>query len=167
MARSRSDEDARSDDVGFLQQAVTLALDNVAAGRAPFGAVVVRDGAVVGTGLNTVDADADPTAHAEVAAVRAAAEELGTPDLAGATVYSSCEPCAMCHAVCAVAGIGRIVYAAPKELVPDLGRPPPRPDLARMQAVLREIADETIEHIPVEAADEPFRRYVSLRERRS
>lgn len=153
---------AAQPDEGFLQQAVRLAIDNVAAGREPFGAVVVRDGQVPATGVNTVDTDADPTAHAEVAAVRAAAEQLGTPDLTGAIVYSSCEPCAMCHVTAAVAGVSRLVYAAPKELVPDLGGTP-RPGLARMQAALRGGADDIVEHQPVAGADEPFRRYVDTR----
>lgn len=156
----------KSDDTGYLLQAVALATENVAAGRAPFGAVVVRDGELVATGVNTVGPDPDPTAHAEVAAVRAAADRLGTADLTGATVYSSCEPCAMCQAVCAVAGVSRIVYAAPKEFVPESGDPP-RTDLAQTQAVLRELAGETIVHIPVPGADEPFRRHVELGQGRS
>jgi guanine deaminase len=106
-----------------------LALDNAATAQLPFGAVVVRDGTVLATGVNTALRDVDPTAHAEVAAVRNACRQLGVVDLGGATVYSSCEPCALCVAVAAAAGVTRIVYAAPKEFVPGLEAPPPLPDV--------------------------------------
>ena len=111
----------------WLAQAVQLALDNAAAGQLPFGAVVVRDGTVLATGVNTEVRDVDPTAHAEVAAVRNACRQLGTRFIEGATIYSSCEPCAICVGVAAAAGVTRIVYAAPKEFIPGLGDPPPRP----------------------------------------
>jgi guanine deaminase len=148
-------------DAELLRQAVQLALDNVENGLAPFGALVVRDGRVVGTGVNTADRDTDPIAHAEVAAVRAACLSLGTQDLTDATMVSSCEPCAMCHTVCVVAGIGRIIYAAPKECVPDLGGAP-RPDLVEMQASLRRRAGDMIRYVPTDGADEPFARFVEL-----
>jgi tRNA(Arg) A34 adenosine deaminase TadA len=103
-------------------------------------------------------------AHAEVAAVRDACRHLGEVHLTGATVVSSCEPCAVCHAVSAAVGVVRIVYAAPKEHVPDLGYPAP-PDhddlMVRMQQVLRSTAPEQVVYVPTEGADEPFHRYVA------
>ncbi|WP_329104870.1 nucleoside deaminase [Micromonospora sp. NBC_01699] len=154
----------------FLAQAVRLAADNAATGQLPFGALVVRDGEVVATGVNTALRDHDPTAHAEVAAVRNACRELGVLHLTGAVMLSSCEPCAICHAVAASAGITRIVYAAPKELVPDLGYPAPSdngPLLTAMQQALRGLAPEQVIHLPVDAADEPFTRYLSTMEAHS
>lgn len=145
----------------FLQQAVRLALGNVSAGQPPFGALVVRDGHVLATGVNTTGRDGDPTAHAEVAAVRVACLELQTLDLTGATMVSSCEPCAMCHAVCAVAGITEIIYAAPKEFVPDLGRTP-RPDLVEMQTALRRLAGEAVRYVRTPGAEEPFTRLAEM-----
>lgn len=142
----------------LLQRAVRLAIENVEQGRSPFGALVVLDGDVVGTGVNTNDQDVDPTAHAEVAAVRDACRRLGTQDLAGAVVVTSCEPCAMCQVVCAIANVAEVVYAAPKEYVPD-GRTA-RPELVRMQETLRGLAGERIRHVPTDGADVPFTRYV-------
>jgi guanine deaminase len=97
-------------------------------------------------------------ADAEVAAIRAACISHVLEDLAGATVVSSCEPCAMCHAACAVAGVTRILYAAPKELVPGIESTPPL--LARMQETLRELTPDDIVHVPTPGADEPFARFV-------
>lgn len=80
-----------------MQQAIQLATENVVRGRGgPFGAVVVKDGAVVATGANQVTASNDPTAHAEVTAIRNACQALGTFQLTGCDVYTSCEPCPMC-----------------------------------------------------------------------
>src|SRR5690606_15062535 len=95
----------------LLAEAVRLAVDNAAAGQLPFAALVVRDGTVLATGVNTALRDHDPVAHAEVEAVRAACRALGVQHLTGATLVSSCEPCAVCRAVAALAGITRIVYA--------------------------------------------------------
>ena len=103
-------------EAAFLGRAVDLAVDNAAAGQLPFGALVVRDGEVLATGVNTSLRDHDPTAHAEVEAIRTACRDLHTPALPGATLVSSCEPCALCHAAAATAGIVRVVYAAPKEV---------------------------------------------------
>lgn len=149
--------------VALLDRAVQLAVDNAAAGQLPFGALVVREGTVLAIGVNTALRDNDPTAHAEVAAVRAACRELGELHLAGSTLVSSCEPCAVCHAVAATAGIARVVYAAPKELVPDLGTPGPAGSehlMARMQQALRSVAPDQVVHVPTAGADEPFRRFV-------
>jgi guanine deaminase len=83
----------------FMQQAIDLATDNVLSGRGgPFGAVIVKDGAVIATGTNQVTASNDPTAHAEVTAIRNACQALGTFQLDGCDVYTSCEPCPMCLA---------------------------------------------------------------------
>lgn len=77
----------------------------------PFGAVIARDGRIVGEGWNCVTSSNDPTAHAEVVAIRNACRDLGTFSLAGATLYTSCEPCPMCLAAIYWARIDRIVYA--------------------------------------------------------
>jgi len=83
----------------FMQQAIALATENVASGRGgPFGAVVVKDGKVIATGVNLVTALNDPTAHAEVTAIRNACQLLETFELDGCDVYTSCEPCPMCLA---------------------------------------------------------------------
>jgi tRNA(Arg) A34 adenosine deaminase TadA len=83
----------------FMQQAIALATENVTSGRGgPFGCVVVKDGQVVATGANQVTASNDPTAHAEIVAVRNACNALGTFQLDGCEVYTSCEPCPMCLA---------------------------------------------------------------------
>ena len=82
-----------------MQQAIALATENVTSGRGgPFGAVIVKDGKVIATGTNQGTASNDPTAHAEVTAVRNACAALGTFKLDGCEVYTSCEPCPMCLA---------------------------------------------------------------------
>ena len=86
-------------DVRFMRMAIDLATSNVVSGAGgPFGAVIVKDGEVVATGANNVTASNDPTAHAEVTAIRNAAKALGSFELQGCVIYSSCEPCPMCLA---------------------------------------------------------------------
>ena len=83
----------------FMEQAIALATENVTSGRGgPFGAVIVRDGKVLASGANMVTADNDPTAHAEITAIRRACAVLGTFRLEGCEIYTSCEPCPMCLA---------------------------------------------------------------------
>jgi guanine deaminase len=83
----------------FMQKAIELATQNVTSGvGGPFGALVVRDGQIVATGVNVVTSTNDPTAHAEVVAIRAACQALGDFRLTGCEVYTSCEPCPMCLA---------------------------------------------------------------------
>ncbi|MEJ1105827.1 MULTISPECIES: nucleoside deaminase [unclassified Kribbella] len=142
-------------DLPFLRQAVELARVNGAEGQLPFGAVIANGGDVVATGVNTALADNDPTAHGEVVAVRAACRELGTISLAGTTLYSSCEPCPICHTVAIAAEVDRIVYAAPKEWVPDLGTPF-APVLIDIQAAARRLDPGRIEQISLPEAREPF-----------
>jgi guanine deaminase len=97
----------------LMRRAIALATQNVVSGKGgPFGALVVRNGDVVGEGTNTVTASNDPTAHAEVNAIRAAAKTLNTFSLAGCEIYTSCEPCPMCLAAAYWARIDAIYYAA-------------------------------------------------------
>lgn len=115
--------DPRSDDTdhAFLQEAVQLALDSVDKGGAPFGAVVVQNGRVIARAGNRAKLDCDPTAHAEVAAIRIAGQVLGNAHMPEATLYASCEPCPMCLAAAHWARIPRIVFAAPQETANQAG----------------------------------------------
>ena len=153
---------ARLDESTALARTVELALAQAATGRLPFAALVVRDGVVLGGGANTVLDDHDPSGHGEVVAVRDATRRLGTADLSGAVVYSSCEPCAICRLVAAAAGIGEIVYAADKSLVPATvdGDPETTARLIdAVTAVLTGIARAG--HTDADAAA-PFRRYAQV-----
>lgn len=99
-------------DADWLATTVGLAVANVEDGGGPFGAVVVLDGRLLGSGTNRVTSDLDPTAHAEVQAIRAACRSQQDFVLDGATLYTSCEPCPLCLAACLWARVDRVVYAA-------------------------------------------------------
>ena len=99
-------------DGAWLVRAVEVATRNVADGGGPFGAVVVRAGAEVAAEGNRVTRDLDPTAHAEVVAIRVACRALNTFSLAGATLYASCEPCPLCLSAALWARVDRVVFAA-------------------------------------------------------
>jgi guanine deaminase len=99
----------------FMARAVDLARASVASGGGPFGAVIVRDGVIVGEGCNRVRVINDPTAHAEVQAIRNACSNLGTHTLAGCALYTSCWPCPMCFAAARWARIDSVYYAATEE----------------------------------------------------
>lgn len=105
-----SEEDAR-----FMQVAIDLSVENVNEGGGPFGAVVVKDGVILATGVNQVTATNDPTAHAEVTAIRNACRKLGDFKLSGCTVYSSCEPCPMCLSALYWAGVAGVCYGNTKD----------------------------------------------------
>lgn len=77
----------------LMRKAIELSIENVANGGGPFGAVIAKDGEIIATGANRVTSQCDPTAHAEVSAIRAAASKLGTFNLSGCEIYTSCEPC--------------------------------------------------------------------------
>lgn len=101
-----------AEDERHLARAVALSRERMEAGLGgPFGAVIVRDGRVLAEGWNEVTSANDPTAHAEVTAIRRACTAAGDFSLAGATLYTSCEPCPMCLASAYWARISRIVYA--------------------------------------------------------
>jgi guanine deaminase len=96
----------------FLQRAINLATDNAATGRGgPYGALVVKDGAVIAMAANRVTAECDPTAHAEIAAIREACLKLNDFQLKGCILYSSCEPCPMCLGAIYWARLDKVYYA--------------------------------------------------------
>ncbi len=100
-------------DEPFLRQAIELSRAHMQAGHGgPFGAVIVKDGAVIAEGWNQVTTLNDPTAHAEVVAIRAAAARLQNFSLAGCVLYTSCEPCPMCLAATYWARLDRVLFAA-------------------------------------------------------
>lgn len=99
-----------------MREAIRLSIENVDQGRGgPFGAVIVKDGRIVARGTNLVTANHDPTAHAEIVAIRLACEALGTFQLAGCEVYCSCEPCPMCLGALYWARPDAIWYACTKD----------------------------------------------------
>jgi tRNA(Arg) A34 adenosine deaminase TadA len=101
-----------SPDHAWLREAIDLATRNVAAGGGPFGAVIIRGGEVIATGTNQVTPTLDPTAHAEVVAIRAACQVIGDFRLTGCVLVSSCEPCPLCLSAALWARVDRVVYAA-------------------------------------------------------
>jgi tRNA(Arg) A34 adenosine deaminase TadA len=104
------------EDAIHLRRAIALAREHMSAGHGgPFGAVIARDGKVLGEGWNQVTSANDPTAHAEVVAIRAATRTTGSWMLTGATLYTSCEPCPMCLAAAWWARVERIVFAANRD----------------------------------------------------
>lgn len=100
-------------DKDFMQLAIETALDNIKNNNGgPFGAVIVKDGVIIAKSPNTVTSSNDPTAHAEINAIRLACKELKTFDLSGCEIYSSCEPCPMCLSAIYWARISKVYYAA-------------------------------------------------------
>ena len=96
----------------LMKKAIELSEENVANGGGPFGAVIARDGEIIATGVNRVTANCDPTAHAEVSAIRAACQKLKTFDLSGCEIFSSCEPCPMCLGAIYWARLSHLYFAA-------------------------------------------------------
>ena len=146
-------EPAFDPDVSFLSEACALAAASVQSGGGPFGAVVVRD-RVVGRGTNQVVTTGDPTAHAELVALREAASSLGSHDLSGTVLDASCMPCPMCLAAAWWARVDRVVYAATAADAAAAGF-----DDARFWSA---IVDPTagpcpLEHLPLPGAAEPLR----------
>ena len=109
-------------DADFMRHALDFAVRHVEAGRGgPFAALVVKDGGLVSAGANRVTTQHDPTAHAEVVAIRAACQMLSTFELSGCTLYTTCEPCPMCMGAIYWARLDRVVYAASREDAADAG----------------------------------------------
>jgi guanine deaminase len=99
----------------FIQQAIEMAVENVRHGGGPFAALVVRDGVVIATGANRVTRTNDPTAHAEIVAIREACRVLADFQLTGCDLYTSCEPCPMCLGAIYWARPSRVFFAATKD----------------------------------------------------
>ena len=105
----------------LMRKAIELSTENVANGGGPFGAVIAKDGEIIATGTNRVTASCDPTAHAEVSAIRAAATKLGTFNLSGCEIYTSCEPCPMCLGAIYWARLERMYYGNNKTDAKNIG----------------------------------------------
>jgi len=103
------------DTIKFLELAISIAEEGLDNGHGPFGAVIVKEGEIVSSASNSVTLNHDPTAHAEVLAIREAAEKLGTHSLEGCTIFTSCEPCPMCLGAIYWAGIKKVVYASSRK----------------------------------------------------
>jgi guanine deaminase len=104
------------EDKKFLQQAIDLAVENVKSNKGgPFGALIVQNGKVIATGTNTVTLSNDPTAHAEISAIRDACSKLNSFQLKDCVIYSSCEPCPMCLGAIYWTRFKRLVFAADKK----------------------------------------------------
>jgi tRNA(Arg) A34 adenosine deaminase TadA len=104
----------KNEDKEFLSRAISLARENITTGGGPFGALVVKNNRIISSARNKVTLNNDPTAHAEIEAIRSATKKLGTFSLEGCTLYTSCEPCPMCLGAIYWAGIERMVFAADK-----------------------------------------------------
>jgi len=142
-----------ADDAAFLRGAIDLARENVARGGRPFGAVVVKDGAILATSVNEILATNDPTAHAELSAIRAASRNLASPDLSGCTVYTSGHPCPMCLAAMRMAGITSVIFAYSNEDAEPFGLS----TAAIFADLARPFAEQsmTIRHLPLDGAAAP------------
>ncbi len=127
--------------VDFMREALALAHANIAAGGRPFGAVLVRDGQVLARAANRIHETHDPSAHAELLAIREAAQRLGTPRLDGCVVYASGHPCPMCLALMHLCGVSAAYFAYSNEegepfglstaaVYAQMALPPPRQVLA-------------------------------------
>lgn len=136
----------------LMLMAIALSVENVKKGCGPFGAVIVKEGVIVATGVNCVTTDTDPTAHAEITAIRNAAQKLGTFDLSGCEIYTSCEPCPMCLGAIYWARIGKMYYGNSKTDAADAGFDDSfiykeiglSPDERRLEAI-RLLPDEALE----------------------
>ncbi len=106
-------ETAPEDRRRFMARAFEMRDEAIRRGDQPFGAVVVKDGRIVGEGISAVVTRPDPTAHGEIEAIRDAARRLGTRDLAGAELFTTFRPCPMCEAAAAWAGIARVWHGEP------------------------------------------------------
>ena len=105
----------------IMRKAIALSIENVKNGGGPFGAVIVKDGKIIAHGVNRVTANNDPTAHAEISAIRAACEKLHTFDLSGCEIYTSCEPCPMCLGAIYWAHLDKLYYGNDKKDAAGIG----------------------------------------------
>jgi tRNA(Arg) A34 adenosine deaminase TadA len=133
----------------FLREAIELARDNVRRGGRPFGALLVKDGRIIATGVNEIGATGDPTAHAELQANRAASRTLGSPRLDGCVIYASGHPCPMCLAAMHLTGIREVNFAYSNEDGEPYG--------LSTAAIYAEMARPVAEHLTLKVAHVPMR----------
>ncbi|MDB6130591.1 MAG: guaD [Verrucomicrobiales bacterium] len=138
-----------------MLRALELAVDNVSRGGGPFGAVIVRNGLIISEGVNNVTSSFDPTAHAEIVAIRLACQKLHSFHLPNCTLYTTCEPCPMCLAASYWARIDHIYYGASRDDAAAAGFD----DRFLYQELRLEIADRKLSMTPLlkERAQEPFK----------
>ncbi len=105
----------------FMREAIRLSRESVKNGGGPFGAVIVKDGKIIAAASNKVTQNNDPTAHAEVSAIREAAKKLNTFDLSGCEIYTSCEPCPMCFGAVYWARLDKLYFANTKQDAKNIG----------------------------------------------
>jgi tRNA(Arg) A34 adenosine deaminase TadA len=105
----------------LMQKAIRLSIENVKHGGGPFGAIIAKEGKIISTGVNLVTKNNDPTAHAEINAIRKAARKLGTFNLSGCEIFTSCEPCPMCLSAIYWAHLDKIYYANTKTDAKNIG----------------------------------------------
>ncbi|AXE27987.1 nucleoside deaminase (plasmid) [Streptomyces globosus] len=144
-----------------VEEAVRISRQHVAEGGIPFSGIVVRDGHVLGTGFNRVAEDNDPTAHAEVVALREATRRAGRFGVAGATLIASGEPCALCYMAALYFDVEHIVYAADRRTAAAYGF-----DYAGSYTIFS--TDPTawplkVTHAPVESHEVPFQEFLARR----
>lgn len=154
---------SQTDHVRFLQEAIQTATASVRAGGGPFGALVVRNGEVVGRGTNRVTGTNDPTAHAEIVAIREACRALGTFQLVGCDVYCSSEPCPMCMAALYWARPARVFFANDARTADAAGF-----DDGFIYDELAKSPDDRslpVRRLEVEGAEEPFRLWEQTEDR--
>jgi tRNA(Arg) A34 adenosine deaminase TadA len=146
-----------------MQEAIRLAVENVSDGGGPFGCVIVRDGKIVGRGVNRVTASNDPSAHAEVVAIRDACSRLSTFQLDGCTLYCSCEPCPMCLGAIYWARPSLVYYAASRVEAANDGFD----DLFIYTELALPVEERSVsmKRLGAESASEPFRAWRSKPDR--
>ena len=137
----------------YLQRAVALAASNVASGGRPFAALLVKNGEVIVEAVNTIHISQDPTAHAELLAIRAASQQLG-PRLEGCVIYASGQPCPMCLSAMHLCGVTRVVYAASNQQ----GEPFGLSTAAIYQQLALPLSEQklAIQHLPQPAMDKIY-----------
>jgi tRNA(Arg) A34 adenosine deaminase TadA len=142
----------------YIRRAIELAERNIDAGGGPFGAVIVKDGQVIAEASNQVTRDNDPTAHAEIMAIREAGRKLNNFDLSGCTIYTSCEPCPMCLGAIYWARISEVWYASDREDAEAAGFD----DSLIYEELSKEIADRKLKMVRLEEplADALFRKWI-------
>jgi guanine deaminase len=152
-----------TDDRHWLRVAIDLATTSAGGGGGPFGAIVVRDGQVLGRGTNLVTTDLDPTAHAEIVAIRRSCRAVNDFRLSDATLYASCEPCPMCLAAVLWARIPRVVYAADRH---DAARAGFDDEVFHEVLTARTNDLLDVDHVPLREAPRPFETWLANPERR-